>query len=135
MGFGNKQPTMHISTARLTALAGGGAGAAAVAECPPGSEANNPPRRRVSLEPDVSRIRKRGTDETPEERKRRLAAKTVNFSATILARLVILGAAGFWMWNTYQFSGQIHRGVAIGMFVMLADVGRVSMKALEPGSK
>lgn len=132
MAFGNKQPVMQVSTDRLSALAGGGGMTAAAY---PGPAAEEYPRRRVSLEPDLSRIRRRGSDESPEERKRRLAAKTVNFGATIIARIVILAAAGLWVWKGYEFSGQIHRGVALGMFAMLADLGRVSLKALEPGTK
>ncbi len=124
-----KAAAPQISMDRLAAVAGG-AGAAATAVT--GGGANRP---RVSLEPDVSRIRKIAIEETPEERKLRLAAKTVNFSATILARMIILAAAGLYVWKTYQFSGQVHRGIAIGMFAMTADLGRVALKALEPGSK
>lgn len=133
MAFGNKQPIIQVSAGRLAALAGG-AGVAEAAAAGAGSP-SGAPRRRVSVEPDLSRIRKRTTDETPEEHRRRLAAKTVNFSATIMARIIILGAAGLWLWESYEFSGQIHRGVALGMMAMLADLGRVGLKAMEPGSK
>lgn len=132
MAFGNKQPVVQVSTDRLAALAGGGAAAAAYAGSGAGVAAGRP---RVSLEPDVSRIRKQTFDETPEARQKRLAAKTVNFGATILARLIILAAAGFYAWNTFQFSGEIHRGLAVGIFAMMADLGRVCLKAMEPGSK
>jgi len=131
MGFGSKKPVARISVDRLAAVTGGGGvemaeAAAAAAPSPP---------RPVMLEPDVSRIRKNMVDEAPEERKRRLAAKTVNFSTTILARMVILAAAGFYAWNEFQFSGQVHRGVAIGLFAMTADLGRVTLKVMTPGSK
>lgn len=126
MGFGGKKPAMAMNADRLAAVAG----AAPVVEA--GEAA---PRRRVSVEPDLSRIRKCSIDETPEERKKRLAAKTVNFSATIIARIVIIGAAGLFAWSEFQSTGKIHRGVALGMFAMTADLGRVLLKALEPGSK
>ena len=127
MGFGGKKPAMAMNASRLAAVAG-----ASAAPTASGTEA---PRRHVSVEPDLSRIRKCSIDETPEERKKRLAAKTVNFSATIIARLVIIGAAGLFAWSEFQNTGKIHRGVALGIFAMTADLGRVLLKALEPGSK
>lgn len=130
MGFGGKKQPVGMNPDRLAALAGAGAGAAAQVDA--GASA---PRRRVSVEPDLSRIRKCSIDETPAERKKRLAAKTVNFGATFIARIIIMGAAGFFIWTELQNTGKIHRGVAVGMFAMLADFGRVMMKALEPGSK
>ena len=132
MGFGKKSAAaMQINTDRLAAVAGLPTTAAATA----GAGASEAPRRRVSVEPDMSRIRKCSLDETPEERKKRLAAKTVNFTATILARLVIIAAAGLYAWTEFESTGKIHRGVAIGIFAMTADLGRVMLKALEPGSK
>ncbi len=134
MGFNKKEPAVQMSAARLYAVAGGPsvtARAAAVAA----SESAAVKKPRVSLEPDLSRIRRNMIDETPEARKKRLAAKSVNFGATILARLIILGAAGYYAWQTYQFSGQVSRGLMIGLFAMTADLGRVSLKALTPGSK
>ncbi|MEO1252629.1 MAG: hypothetical protein AAFW81_09820 [Pseudomonadota bacterium] len=83
----------------------------------------------------MARIRPRGIDETSEERQRRLAAKSVNFGATIIARTVIMAAAGLYAWQEFQFTGQVHRGVAVGMVVMLGDFGRVVMKAAEPGTR
>lgn len=80
-------------------------------------------------------MRPRGLDETAAERKQRLAAKTVNFSATILARLAILAAAGVYVFELYDTSGQIHRGFAMGMFAVIADLGRVILKAMEPGTR
>ena len=59
----------------------------------------------------------------------------MNFTATIIARIVIITAAGLWAWQQFQFTGQIHRGIAIGVFVMFGDLGRVIMKATEPGTK
>jgi hypothetical protein len=130
MGFGGKKPMMEINIDRVAAVAGVSAPLSSKADAHASTQA-----RRVSVEPDMSRIRKSSIDETPEERKKRLAAKTVNFGATIIARLIILGAAGFYTWMEFQSTGKIHRGFAIGIFVMLADFGRVVLKAMEPGSK
>lgn len=135
MAFGAKQqPAFQVSAARLAAVSGGGAATAAAMPAS-ASAGESAPRRRVSVEPDVSRIRKNMIDETPEERKKRLAAKTVNFGATIIARIVIFAGVGLYAWKTYQFSGEIHRGVALGLFAMTADFGRVCLKAMTPGSK
>lgn len=130
MGFSKRKQTTQINGDRLAALAGGGAVAASKMNTQSGQ-----PVRRISLEPDVSRIRRRAIDETPEERKIRLTAKAVNFSATMIARLVIIAAAGMYMWTEYQYTGRVHRGIALGLFAMIADFGRVTMKALEPGTK
>ncbi len=133
MAFGAKQqPAFQVSAARLAAVSGGGAATAAM---PSASVSEATPQRRVSVEPDVSRIRKNMIDETPQQRKKRLAAKTVNFGATMIARIVILAGVGLYAWKTYQFSGEIHRGVALGLFVIAADFGRVCLKAMTPGSK
>ncbi len=80
-------------------------------------------------------MKRREIEETPADRKRRLAAKAINFTATILARIIILGAAGYYTWKEYEFTGQVHRGVAFGLFAMSADLGRVILKAMTPGSK
>lgn len=130
MASNKKTPAARASADRLAALAGVSAtssGAAAMA-------APGPPRR-VSVEPDVTRIRKCAIEETPEERKKRLAAKSVNFGASFFARILILGAAGYFLWIEFQSTGQIHRAVATGVFAMVADFGRVVMKAMTPGSK
>lgn len=127
MGFGGKKPAMAMNASRLAAVAG--------ASAAPAVSASEAPMRRVSVEPDLSRIRKCSIDETPEERKKRLAAKTVNFTATIIARLIIIGAAGLFAWSEFQNTGKFHRGVALGIFAMTVDLGRVILKALEPGSK
>ncbi|GJL94572.1 MAG: hypothetical protein DHS20C05_09770 [Hyphococcus sp.] len=132
MGFSKKEPVARISAARLCAVAGSPAVTAQASAIPEAAAVKAP---RVSLEPDMSRIRKNMIDETPAARKKRLAAKTVNFGATIIARLIILGAAGYYAWQTYQFTGQVSRGLGIGLFAMAADLGRVSLKALTPGSK
>lgn len=134
MGFGNKQPAARISGDRLAAVTGGTATAAA-AVAGGAAIGGAAARRRVSVEPDLSKIRKNRIEETAEERKKRLAAKTVNFGATIIARIVIIGAAGLYGYSIYEGSGAIPRGVAIGIFAMLGDLGRVVLKALEPGSK
>lgn len=132
MAFGTKK---NINPAAI-----GGDRLAAVAGVPvnaSGVEAASPvqPRSGAGVQPDPSRIRPRQIEETPEARSRRLAAKTVNFTATIIARIVIIAAAGLWAWKQYEYTGQIHRGVAIGVFVMFGDLGRVIMKATEPGTK
>jgi|GEM_PF-1544240 len=132
MAFGTRK---NINPAAV-----GGDRLAAVAGVPvnaPVAEGASPaqPRRSANVQPDPSRIRPRQIEETPEMRKRRLAAKTVNFTATIIARIVIIAAAGLWAWKQYEYTGQIHRGVAIGIFVMFGDLGRVIMKASEPGTK
>ena len=135
MAFGNKQNSaaLKIGVDRLAAVAGASNGAMASASNGAASPAAR--RHRGELQPDPSRIRPRQIEETPEDRKRRLAAKTVNFTATIIARVVIIAAAALWAWEEYQYTGQIHRGVAVGIFVMFGDLGRVMMKAAEPGTK
>ena len=132
MAFGERNAQAAAKGgARLAAIAG--SAATSVAAAPVG--ASSPSMRRSSVEPDQSRIRPRQIEETPETRKRRLAAKTVNFTATIIARLVIIAAAGLWAWEQYQYTGQIHRGIVVGGFVMFGDLGRVIFKAMEPGTK
>jgi len=129
LGFGGKkQEAPVVSAQRLAAVAGIAAPVAVGATQQPAALA-------ASLKPDLSRIRARISDATPEDRKRRLAAKTVNFTFTILARLVIIAAIGMFVWNQYQFSGQVPRGAIIGVFAIFADLGRVILKAMEPGTK
>ena len=131
MAFGAKKTAVAgVGMDRLTAVAGSPrqtrvTNASAVDSVRPAQ-----PRQ-----PDPARIRPRQIEETAEQRKRRLAAKTMNFTATIIARIVIITAAGLWAWQQFQFTGQIHRGIAIGVFVMFGDLGRVIMKATEPGTK
>ncbi len=133
MGFGAKNvQTAAAGVDRLAAVAGSSSFAAPPADAAASSSA---PRRRDEVRPDPSRIRPRQLEESPDQRKRRLAAKTANFTATIIARIVIIVAAALWAWNQYQFTGQLHRGVAIGVFVMLGDFGRVILKATEAGTK
>ena len=135
MAFGEKNAQAAVIGAdRLAAVAGAPPTTASVDAASPAA-APAPRRRRADLQPDPSRIRPRQLEETPETRKRRLAAKTVNFTATIIARLVIIAGAGLWGWKQYEYTGQIHRGVAIGVFVMFGDLGRVILKAMEPGTK
>ncbi len=135
MAFGSKQNSaaLQISVDRLAAVAGAPGGASLLATNAVASPVRQRPRG--ELQPDPSRIRPRQLEETPEDRKRRLAAKTVNFTATTIARIVIIAAAGLWAWEQYQYTGQIHRGVAVGILVMFGDLGRVIMKASEPGTK
>ncbi len=132
MGFGDKKPVAQISMDRLAAVVGHGAvETAAVVEMAPAL-----PVRPVTMEPDVSRIRKTNiVDETPEAHKRRIAAKAVNFSITFLIRTIIFAAVVYYAWNEQKLTGHIHRGMAIGLLVMAADFGRVALKAMTPGSK
>ncbi|MEM8772547.1 MAG: hypothetical protein AAGD92_12940 [Pseudomonadota bacterium] len=130
MGFGNRKPeAVAVGAGRLASIAGSSSTQTVA------GLAETPKPKPASLEPDPSRIRPRQIEETPEARKRRLAAKTINFTATILARLVIIGAAGFYMWSEYQLTRQVHRGIMFGVFAMVGDLGRVILKASEPGTK
>lgn len=129
MAFGSKRAAAGVSADRLSVVISGGARNDTPAATP------HPLSRRVSVEPDESRIRKNTVDETAEERSKRLTAKSINFGATFTARAIIIAALAYYAWNAYQYSGNIHRGVAIAMFAMFADFGRVALKALEPGSK
>lgn len=131
MGREKNQAPLRVSADRLAAVTGGSANRMAAAVAAPSGAA----MRRAAVEPDLSRIRKSRIEETPEERKKRLAAKSVNFGASFIARIVILAAAGYYAYDLYSFSGDIHRGLAFGMFAMVADFGRVMMKAMEPGTK
>ena len=125
MGFGKQTAPARASAARLNALAG----------APPMSLDAAAPHRRVSVEPDLSRINRNRVVETPEERKKRLAAKTVNFGATFAARIIIIAAACIYGYDLYQSTGVMHRGIAVGVLAMIVDFGRVLLKAMEPGSK
>ncbi len=133
MAFGAKNAGVAaVGVDRLAAVAGSSSHTITTEDA---ASAPSTPRRYAEVQPDPSRIRPRQIDESPEERKRRLAAKTVNFTATIIARIVIIAGAGLWAWKQYEFTGQIHRGVAVGAFVMFGDLGRVILKATEPGTK
>ncbi|MEZ5892469.1 MAG: hypothetical protein R3C58_04895 [Parvularculaceae bacterium] len=126
-----KNEAPRASADRLASIAGGASTRSfAQAHAAPASAP-----RQVLLEPDLSRIRPRGIEETPDQRKRRLAAKTINFSMTFIARIVIMAAVGLLAWDIYQRTGAIHRGIAVGMFAMVADFGRVLLKCMEPGTK
>lgn len=132
MALAKKQAAApRVSTDRLAALAGGGAASMAVNDV----AASAPLGQRMELRPDLSRMRPRGVMETPEQRKRRLTAKKINFTMTFLARTVIIAAVAYLMQEAYDGTGAIHRGYATGMFLMLADFGRCILKAMEPGTK
>jgi len=132
MGFGSKNAAApRMSADRLAGVSGRGGAAAAMTASP----AMAMPRARVSLEPDLSRIRARSVDISEEARQRRVAAKTVNFTATIIARLIILLAIGKYGYDLWMMTGTFHRGVVMGGFAVLADLGRVALKAMEPGTK
>jgi len=130
MGFGKQQAVARISGDRLAAVTGG-----ASISAEPDMAASKPMMRRESVEPDLSKMRKNRIEETPEQRKKRLAAKTVNFGATFLVRSIIIGAAVYFGYQTFESTGSFPRGVGIGIFVMVGDFGRVLLKAMEPGSK
>ncbi|NOX94956.1 MAG: hypothetical protein GXP04_07635 [Alphaproteobacteria bacterium] len=128
MGANDKIPSIQIGADRLAAVAGGAVAMQREVMAPE-------PARRVKRELDLSRIRKCSVDETPKQRKKRLAAKIVNFSASILVRLIILGVAGFFVWTEFQSTGTVHNGYAAGILLMVADFGRIVMKAMTPGTK
>lgn len=127
---GKQQAALRVSADRLASVASGASYGSALAAADAAA-----PKPRVSHEPDLSRIRPCAIEETPEQRKKRLAAKTVNFTATILARLLIMGGLGVFAYDIYEGSGAIHRGAAAGLFAMTLDFGRVLMKAMQPGTK
>ena len=132
MGFGKQQAAARISGDRLAAVTGGGG---VIAAPDVGQVASAASVRRVSVEPDLSKMRKNRIEETPEQRKKRLAAKTVNFGATFIARIIIIGAAGYYGYQSFEMTGAFPRGIGMGIFVMVGDFGRVMLKAMEPGSK
>ncbi len=131
MAFARKKDNgmPRVSADRLAAIAGG----VPLAD-EPAAQSAGPPARTM-LEPDLSRIRPRGVIETPEQRKKRMTAKVINFTFTIFARLVIMAALGMFMWSGYEITGTIQRGPALGMIALFADLGRVLLKAMEPGTK
>lgn len=130
MGFGKQQAVARISGDRLAAVTGG-----ASVSAEPDMAPSKPMMRRESVKPDLSKMRKNRIEETPEQRKKRMAAKTVNFGATFLVRIIIIAAALYFGYQTVELTGVFPRGVGIGIFVMVGDFGRVLLKAMEPGSK
>ncbi len=84
---------------------------------------------------DQKRIRKIGWDEPADARKRRLRAKTINFSCTIGARVLLFVGVGYFFWKQYQWHGVINRGLIVAMLAMLADFGRVMAKMMTHGTK
>ncbi len=128
MGSKDKPPSIQIAADRLAAVAGDGAMVQHEA-------AAREPAQRVKRELDLSRIRKCSVDETPKQRRKRLAAKTVNFGASMLVRIIILVVAGYFVWADFQSTGKMHNGYAAGMVLMVADFGRIVMKAMTPGTK
>lgn len=129
---GKQQAALRVSADRLASVVSGASYTSAAAAADAAAAA---PKQRLTHEPDLSRMRPRGIEETPDQRKRRLAAKTVNFTATILARLLIIAALGLYAYDIHESSGAIHRGAAAGIVAMLLDFGRVLMKAMQPGTK
>lgn len=100
--------------------------------------AGAPLRATISYD-DPEAIRNRmkpfGVEETPDERRMRLRAKTVNFSATFLARAVIMAAAGYFMLQEFRKWGYIDRRIGFGLVAMGADFTRVLGKCMTPGTK
>jgi len=131
VGFGGKEVVARISEDRLAAVTGVAHAGAVGAAAKPRRTAE----QRKLVEPDLSRIRRRGLEETPEEQKRRLAAKAVNFSTSFIVRLAIIAAAVMYAREVYESTGAIHRGIAICLFIMCADYGRLIMKAMTHGTK
>ncbi len=127
---GKQQAALRVSADRLASVASGASYSSALAAAD-----IQAPKPRVTHEVDLSRMRARGVEETPQQRKKRLAAKTVNFGATFLARVLIMLALASFGYDIYESTGVIHRGVGAGMFAMVLDFGRVVMKAMEPGTK
>lgn len=129
-----KQEAPRVDAGRLAALAGQRKEAQATSEGSPEASGGQP-QRRVSVEPDLSRINKTRIIETPEQRKKRLAAKSVNFSASFMARGAIIAAALWYGYEAYQSTGDIDSIVAGVVLVMTVDFARVMFKAMEPGSR
>lgn len=86
-------------------------------------------------EPDLETIRRLRLNETSEERRVRLRVKTINFASTLTARAVIIFIALFYLVHRYSHSGILDRRIAIVIFAMVGDYGRVLMKAFTPGTK
>ncbi|WP_411816314.1 hypothetical protein [Hyphococcus sp. DH-69] len=125
MAFGNQQQaTAQISSSRLANVIGAPANEALDAEIAK-------PAPRVGVQPDLSRIKTRRREETPEQRKRRMASNRLNFGATIIARLVIIAALGNFGYEVYEMTGTVHRGVAAGVIAISLDLLRVTAKAAD----
>ena len=86
-------------------------------------------------EPDPRSVRKWRPTEDPVARRRRLRAKTVNFTCTLTARAVIMFGLGYFLLHEWEHYGVVDRRGAFILLAMVADYGRVIMKALEPGTK
>ena len=127
MGLGRKSTAPAMNAGRLASVAG------TKQDVPSTSSTSS--FSGAAPAPDPSRIRRRQIEETPEARKKRLAAKTVNFTATFFARIILMGALAYLCWQQYQFSGSVPRGYGFGLFAMVADFGRVTVKAMTPGTK
>lgn len=135
MGKNKQEAAPRVDAGRLAALAGKKNDASGEASGASSEAAGGQPRRRATVEPDLSRINKNRIIETPEQRKKRLAAKSVNYSASFMVRSVILAAAMWYGYEAYQSTGDIDGIIAVAVLVMAADFGRVLFKAMEPGSR
>lgn len=122
MSFGKKSSLAATRVARIAATGAGGPAAAP----------------KVSYA-DAEVLRKQtnpfGPDETPEARRMRLRAKTVNFGATFGARAVIMAAACFFLWQAFVKYGIIDHWLGFGVVAMGADFSRVLAKCMTPGTK
>ena len=76
--------------------------------------------------------RSTGADEND---KKRLAAKTVNFSCTIAIRVFLIGAVGYFFWRDLQLTEFPNRLMGLGIIAMVMDLGRVMTKMMTPGTK
>jgi len=124
MAFGSQQRLeTQISSSRLASLAGREAKAAAVADVQMSP-------RNVSVEPDLSRIRARSREETPEQHQKRLASNRLNFFANMIVRFAIIGALVHFGYGVYEMTGTIHRGVTAGVIVVGLDFLRVAAKSM-----
>ncbi|MEX6632265.1 hypothetical protein [Hyphococcus lacteus] len=124
MAFGSQQRLeTQISSSRLASLAGRETNVAAVADVQTSA-------RQVSVQPDLSRIRTRSRDETPEQHQKRLASNRLNFVANMIVRFAIIGALVHFGYGVYEMTGTIHRGVAAGVILIGLDFLRVAAKSM-----
>ena len=116
----------QASSTRLSAVTGSGGGGAGGLSARP---------ERDCVEPDLSKIRKSSIDETPEEFKQRIAAKTVNYSVSITLRLMILATIGYFLWQGYDSSRELERNLLIAGGAVFLDLVRAGFKCITPGTR
>ena len=92
--------------------------------------------KRKTVEPDFSKVKRYNPlSETEEERVLRMRAKTVNFTCTIFARLVIIASASYFAYDAYITSNGLNWRPILGVFLLFAELGRVLTKMMTPGTK